>query len=99
MKLSPLKGRPGRDRLKFLLLLTPYRKLIEEEVEDKTEISMAEVRIEPPEERKRQEKKIRQKFLYQTRNSVNRAWKELNLELPEAVIALLLALQFHIWRD
>jgi hypothetical protein len=110
MKLSRVRGRPGRDELKLRLLLTPYRKLVEEEMERKAMTLIAAVKRKATEEgegeedRIRQislyeEKEIRQRCLFQARNSVNRAWRELNVELPQATIALLIAVQFRISED
>ena len=98
-KLSDTKGRPGRDRIKFLLLLTPYRKLIEEETIKRIDIEKMALPKMTPEERGRKEKKIRRECLAIARNTVHRAWSDFTKELPEAIIAFLLAVQFHVWKD
>ncbi len=94
--LSNVRGRPG-DRLKFLLLLTPYRKLIEEETDRRLQNWKAGQPKKAPLEAERTEANERRKLVAQVRNSVHRAWTK--MKLPEEIVALLLVVQFYVWKN
>lgn len=102
--LAPHKGRdePGRPqdhRLMFRLLLTPYNRVIEEEMETAVQ-EIANSRLEETGERLTPRELERKRVTIRSpkRRSVQRAWSALHKGLEGPVFAFFLALQFCLTR-
>lgn len=92
-------GRPKDHRLMFRLLLTPYNRVIEEEIEMAVE-EIANSRLEETGERLTPRELERKRVTIRSpkRRSVQRAWSALHKDLEGPVFAFFLALQFCITR-
>ena len=90
-------GRPQDNRLAFRLLLTPYNKLIEEEVEATIQATF-DSRLEEKGERltKGELKRVRKKIRSSKRRAVHRAWSGVREYIEGPVWAFFLAIQFGL---